>query len=176
MKTIEERFWPKVDKADDCWNWTAACSGAGYGQIKDSKRVLYAHRVSYEFAYGPIPEGMMIDHACRNRRCVNPEHLRACTSKQNQENLGGPRGDTGSGVRGVYWHKQAKKWAARVGHQGRKIHIGVFDRLEDAKAASIAKRLELFTHNAVDQEADLLDDAECARLYTTTTNTLRSAA
>lgn len=78
-QTTEERFWAKVDKngPGGCWLWTAGTS-KGYGQFLNG-----AHRVSYEMLVGPIPEGLHIDHLCRVRACVNPDHLEPVTRKEN---------------------------------------------------------------------------------------------
>ncbi len=82
-----ERFWRYVDKsaAAPCWRWTGCLAGGGYGQIRDLalKRAVYAHRVSYEHARGPVPADMTLDHLCRNRWCVNPEHLEIVTRGEN---------------------------------------------------------------------------------------------
>jgi hypothetical protein len=85
-KTLAERFWPKVAKSDGCWLWLASTDARGYGQILSPGRrgkPLAAHRVSYELAYGPIGSGLVIDHLCRNSRCVRPEHLEAVTQAEN---------------------------------------------------------------------------------------------
>lgn len=69
------RFWSKVAEDGDCWVWTAYRTPAGYGRFMDKGQCLLAHRVAYEFMVGPIPEGLQLDHLCRNRACANPEHL-----------------------------------------------------------------------------------------------------
>lgn len=82
MIDLDERFWSKVEKTDKCWNWTG--SGVrGYGRIRIGNRMVLAHRWSYENARGPIPSGKVIDHLCRNRACVNPEHLEVVTQSVN---------------------------------------------------------------------------------------------
>jgi len=88
-RTIEERFWPKVNRAadDECWVWEAAIHTSGYGAIGEGGkhgRMLMAHRVAYELLVGPIPVGLELDHLCRNRRCVNPSHLEPVTSSENK--------------------------------------------------------------------------------------------
>jgi hypothetical protein len=85
---IAERFWPKVDKrgADECWMWLAAVNKfSGYGQIFNGKTMSAAHRVAYELGVGPIPARMTIDHTCNVRLCVNPAHLRPCTTQANTQ-------------------------------------------------------------------------------------------
>ena len=80
MVSIEDRFWAKVDISsgpNGCWPWTASGTGTGYGQFwANGKRVL-AHRFAYELANGPVPDGFVIDHLCRNRGCQNRQHLEA---------------------------------------------------------------------------------------------------
>lgn len=77
------RFWSKVnfDGPGGCWLWTGSLHPAGYGSLH---RHDYAHRVAYENAVGPIPEGLTLDHLCRVRPCVNPAHLEPVTLAENK--------------------------------------------------------------------------------------------
>lgn len=66
----------------DCWEWTGARSD-GYGHIRSAGAVRLAHRVVWETLVGPVPEGMELDHLCRNRGCVNPDHMQVVTHRTN---------------------------------------------------------------------------------------------
>ena len=150
--SVEERFWTKVQKTDTCWMWAGSDTGwSGYGSFWLDGKLQLAHRVSHELHHGPIPSGMEVDHVCHNRLCVRPDHLRLASHKQNNENHQGARRDSTCGVRGVTWHKKGRKWQAMVRHNGRDYYCGLFSTLEDAEAAVIAKRNELFTHNDLDR-------------------------
>lgn len=69
------RFWSKVDKAGDCWVWTASLVTGGYGCVTLRSKTFTTHRISYLIHNGPIPEGVCVLHKCDNRRCVNPDHF-----------------------------------------------------------------------------------------------------
>ncbi len=87
-RSLSERFWPKVlRQPDGCWRWIGFVYKEGYGRIRSSGgrsgESLYAHRVSYEMAHEPIPDGLELDHLCRNRWCVSRAHLEAVTHSEN---------------------------------------------------------------------------------------------
>lgn len=82
MKALPERFWKKVEKTGSCWIWRGTRDLEGYGKFYLGWQQM-AHRVSYEAANGPIPDGLTVDHLCRNTWCVNPEHLEAVTQREN---------------------------------------------------------------------------------------------
>lgn len=81
----EERFWAATNKRGpaECWEWQATRTSAGYGHFHVSGRLVSSHRFAYELLVGPIPEGLELDHLCRNPACVNPAHLEPVTHSEN---------------------------------------------------------------------------------------------
>ncbi len=77
-----QRFWDKVNKTHSCWNWIGGKDSSGYGVFRD-KIITSSHRFSYQLHKDKIPNGLEIDHLCRNRSCVNPDHLEVVTHQEN---------------------------------------------------------------------------------------------
>lgn len=69
--------------ANGCWEWTHGCDGRGYGRLKVNGKMVYAHRLAYENTQGSVPDGLEIDHLCRNHVCVRPSHLEAVDHRTN---------------------------------------------------------------------------------------------
>jgi hypothetical protein len=82
---MDERFFAKVHTSGVCWQWTAAKNNRGYGVFNRGQGAgtVLAHRWAYEFLVGPIPVDRQLDHLCRNRSCVNPDHLEPVTGRTN---------------------------------------------------------------------------------------------
>ncbi len=93
---VDVRFWAKVNKTETCWLWVGAVTDNGYGNFRKKRKSIPAHRVSYELLIGPIPDGLELDHLCRVRNCVNPEHLEPVTRQENVKRGVGWAGENGN--------------------------------------------------------------------------------
>lgn len=80
-----EKLWARVEVTGFCWLWTGETGGGGYGRLHFQGARGQAHRIIYELLVGPIPDGLQLDHLCRIRNCVNPDHVEPVTFKVNQE-------------------------------------------------------------------------------------------
>lgn len=84
LQKAVDRFMPKVVIGDDgCWHWTGAKERRGYGFFRVGRKTMRAYRYAYIAHIGPVEPGLELDHICRNRSCVNPDHLRQVTHTEN---------------------------------------------------------------------------------------------
>ena len=82
--TPQQRFWSKVRRDQfGCLVWRGAMASNGYGHFRLKDKVWQAHRLAWEWAHGPVPDGLTLDHLCRNRACVKVQHLELVTMREN---------------------------------------------------------------------------------------------
>lgn len=80
----QQRFWAQTNRDETgCLNRTSGLTPYGYSRFRTAGVELYAHRIAYTLIHGAIPAGMVIDHLCRNRACVEPAHLEAVSQQEN---------------------------------------------------------------------------------------------
>lgn len=155
--TPEERFWQKVSKSPTgCWEWTGARSNTGYGSFRYRGHAVNAHRMVLHLIGSDVPEGMVVDHKCANRACVNPNHLRVVTYAQNSEHRAVLSSTNKvSGVRGVYFAKG--KWAAQISRGNKTIYLGRYADLSEAEEVVKQARAVAYTHDDHEQWRRLRD-------------------
>lgn len=138
-----EAFAARVRVDNGCTQWTGWLSPGGYGKFKTGGKSVFAHRYAWERANGPVPEGMVIDHACRNTACVNVDHLRVATQAENTRNLAGAKASNKhSGARNV--GKMGDRWRVRITKDGTTHALGCYDTIGQARAVAEAGRAKLF--------------------------------
>lgn len=115
-RTWPERFWAKVEKTETCWIWLGRKTHDGYGTVWFDGRQHVVHRIAYEMHAGPIPDGLQIDHVCRNRSCVNPAHMEPVTQRENIR-----RGVSPAGL-------NARKTHCKRGHEFTPDNTGIVKR------------------------------------------------
>ena len=140
--TPEEAFAARTERRGECLIWTGAKNGGGYGRLRVNGRVTQAHRYAWECENGPIPDGMLIDHICHNRACVNADHLRLATRQQNNANRSGATVKSSTGVRGVYPY--GSRFKVGIKSRGVLRWYGTFDSIEEASSVAARERARLF--------------------------------
>lgn len=83
IRNIRDRFWEKVQKTESCWIWKGCLDKDGYGQFSVRFKCFRAHRFSFFLVRGGIDTGLVIDHLCKNKNCVNPSHMELVTIREN---------------------------------------------------------------------------------------------
>ena len=148
FNTAEESFAARTGEREiGCIEWTGAKTRDGYGHIRLRGRAVRVHRYAWERVNGPIPDGMVVDHLCWNRACVNVEHLRLVTQAQNAQNRESAQRGTLAKIRGVSWCETAGKWRARVQSGGKVYYGGYFHDKEEAGRVAAEMRSRLMTHS-----------------------------
>lgn len=135
LLTLEDKFWRRADQVGECWLWTGPLNKDGYGQFGlVNGRMLRANRYAYELTNGLIPDGLVTDHLCRVRHCVNPSHMELVDMRENTV-----RGNTVLEKKDqlpVGVSKATKnKFRARIWINGRSKHLGYFLTAEIAHQA-----------------------------------------
>jgi len=119
----------------------AGCKGShGYSQIKINSVSYLSHRIIFLMFNGFLPK--YVDHIDGNRANNKIENLRECTFSQNRCNTKIYKNNK-SGVKGIHWDKEHSKWKARIQFENKRILVGRFSELQDAKNAIIEKRNSL---------------------------------
>lgn len=149
QRTVEWRLDQKTNKTDSCWLWEGATTGLGYGHLNTKGKMIGTHVLSYERYKGKIPEGMLVDHMCHVKNCVNPEHLRLASRSQNSQNRPKPPSNNTTGFTGVHYYKARDKYTANIVAEGKTHHLGYFSTVVEAWEARKAAELKLFTHTGL---------------------------
>lgn len=141
---VEIWFWAKVDKEGPtlvdhqqlgpCWVWTASKNCHGYGHVWFNGICRQAHQVSWELSDRIIPDGLVIDHICHNRGCVNPAHLRLASRSENGRYQKLSRVNA-CGLKGVSWNSKDGKWRAQIKINRKSLFLGNFLTPEEAHLA-----------------------------------------
>lgn len=129
-------------KRGSCLIWVGTKNQDGYGRVRVDDRLLSAHRVAYALSHGPVPDDMEVDHACFNRDCIEPSHLRLVTKSQNSQHRRGAQPNSKSGIRNVHFIRGA--WHVRLKIKQKNHTWGPYETAEDASDAAVKLRREHF--------------------------------
>lgn len=128
----------------ECWEWDGARHPKGCGAFRLAKTSVPAHRFACASAHSMfVPDGMVVDHVCRNRSCVDSDHLRAVTVREDSEYRVSCDENGESGIRGVCWRDGRKAWQVEVVENGKAYERGPFKMLARVEAAATGLREEL---------------------------------
>lgn len=149
---LPARFWDKVrvDFATGCWEWMGGRDTAGYGVATINKTFHRVHRAAWTDGHGSIEDGKHIDHKCRNRACINLDHLHLVTPAENAQHRAGIRGGT-SKYRGVSFYKRTGRWTAQGRLNYKVYRLGYFDTEEEAAEVARQWRLEHYSNSLIDK-------------------------
>mgnify|MGYP004595400221 CR=1 FL=1 len=130
---------PEEGTVDKVYKNIGTPPGKGYRHARINGTFKLIHRVVWEYVHGPIPEGMHIDHinGNKNDNCIS--NLRLVTPTENAQNR--------PSTKGIYWCKRTNKWVAQIGHQGKTINLGRYEKMTDAQTAYAQAASEYHTHN-----------------------------
>ena len=145
--SLADRLDLYTERSSGCWKWAASHTKTGYARINFEGKQWRVHRLVFELQHGAVEAVVEIDHICGNRGCVNPNHLRAVSHKQNAENRIGAQPGTKSGVRGVCWEETRQAWFANVKNNGHNYRSKMYATVAEAEGAAIALRSNIFTHS-----------------------------
>lgn len=150
--SIRERLESKIGGTNELGCWLVKKVGAqGYGVMSYQGKPDTLHRISYRVFKGEIPPGLEIDHQCRNRSCINPDHLKAVTRMENAQNRGVGPSNT-SGYRGVCrMSGKTDKWRGYFTVAGKQFSKTGFDTAEEANDWVVAMRLRVLQNSVSDQ-------------------------
>lgn len=140
-RPVAARFWEKVDLSGECWLWTGGVDAEGYGRFQIARVSRLAHRVSWELAKGPIPDGMAVLHKCDRPACVAPHHLFLGTQIDNiADCVAKGRQGRATGTRnGAYTHpeRRARNGGERNGNA--KLSVETISRIREMRATGMTQ-------------------------------------
>ena len=123
-------------------------NGFGYLRITVLGQSVYAHRLAWMFVHGSMPE-CQIDHINGDRSDNRISNLRSVTCAQNLQNKIRPQSNSKSSVLGVSWHEKGKKWQSHIAKEGKRIYLGLFESIDDAKQAYLLAKREIHEFNTL---------------------------
>lgn len=132
----------RTERRGDCLIWTGTKNQKGYGRLRVGWNLESAHRVAFELAHGPIPDGAEVDHVCFNRACVEPAHLRLADRSTNSQYRRGAQPNSKSGIRNV--HEKNGKWYVRLKVKQKNRIWGPFETVDEASTEAKRRREEFF--------------------------------